>query len=67
MLHRTICNIMRRTACTNIQMSYALKSVSNLNTKRCNLFLNCSYPQQNLNSMLFVRFKSKGNISRTVR
>ncbi|XP_033316983.1 mitochondrial transcription rescue factor 1 isoform X1 [Bombus bifarius] len=64
MLHRTICNIMRRTACTNIQISYALKSVLNLNTKRYNLFLNCSYPQQNLNSMLFVRFKSKGNISR---
>ncbi|XP_060820533.1 mitochondrial transcription rescue factor 1 [Bombus pascuorum] len=64
MLHRTICNIMRRTACTNMQISYALKSVSNLNIKRCNLFLNCSYPQQNLNSMLFVRFKSKGNISK---
>ncbi|KAK1134965.1 hypothetical protein K0M31_007731 [Melipona bicolor] len=63
MLCRTVFNIIRRTECINTQMSCALRSVLKLNSTPCNLLINCSY-SQNLNSIIFVRFKSKGNISR---
>ena len=66
MLCRTIFNIIRRTECINMQMSCALRSVLKLSSTPSNLFINCSYPQ-NLNSTIFVRFKSKGNISKKVR